>query len=83
MVKFLKDTMVTPRDSSWFEFYTLGQDKIIEPLKNSTLYQQDWVGLKQLDQQNKLQFLTCDGDHLRFTEQWFEDNIIPLINNNI
>jgi len=83
MVKFLKDTMVTPRDSSWFEFYTLGQDKIIEPLKNSTLYQQDWIGLKQLDQQNKLQFLTCDGDHLRFTQQWFEDNIIPLINNNI
>jgi len=83
MVKFLKDSMVTPRDSSWFEFYKLGQDKIIEPLKNSTLYQQDLLGLKHLDDINRLQFLTCDGDHLHFTQQWFEDNIIPLINNYI
>jgi len=81
MVKFLKDSMVTPRDSSWFEFYKIGQDKIIEPLRNTTLYQQDLLGLQQLSDHNRLQFLTCDGDHLQFTQQWFEDTIIPLINN--
>lgn len=39
MVKFLNDTVVQPKDSQWFEFYTSGQDKVIQPLKDSKVYE--------------------------------------------
>lgn len=35
MVKFLKDKMVQPIDSQWFQFYAPNQDKIIQPLAES------------------------------------------------
>jgi palmitoyl-protein thioesterase len=35
--------------------------------------------LKTMDQQSRIKFLETDGDHLRFTDQWFIDNIIPFL----
>jgi len=77
MVKFLNDTMVEPKESSWFEFYTPGQTKEIQPFKESVLYKEDRLGLKQMDDEGKLIFLAIEGDHLRFTDTWFIKNIIP------
>ncbi|XP_037936348.1 palmitoyl-protein thioesterase 1-like [Teleopsis dalmanni] len=77
MVKFLNDTIVQPKESQWFEFYTPGQDKEILPLKKSHVYK--CLGLEQLDLDGKLDFLGVEGDHLQLSEQWFIDNIIPLL----
>lgn len=38
LVMFTNDTMVVPKESEWFAFYTPGQDKEIMPLENSALY---------------------------------------------
>ncbi|KAL7647922.1 UNVERIFIED_CONTAM: hypothetical protein RMT77_001532 [Armadillidium vulgare] len=76
MVKFLQDSMVVPRESEWFGFYAPGQDEIVLPLRNTTLYQEDRLGLKILDEAGKLQFLTVDGDHLDFSDEWFVENIV-------
>lgn len=38
MVMFANDTMVIPKESSWFAFYTPGQDKEILSLDKSVLY---------------------------------------------
>jgi palmitoyl-protein thioesterase len=78
LVKFLKDTMVIPRESEWFGFYAPGQAKEIIPYNQTEIYQKDLIGLKTLDEQGKLKFLSVDGDHLRFTEQWFIDNILNI-----
>jgi len=83
MVKFTLDTMVQPIESEWFGFYESGSDSVVLPMRNTTLYQQDWIGLKTLDSQNKLQFMSVAGNHLQFTDQWFIQNIIPLLNNYI
>ena len=40
---------------------------------------QDWLGLKAMDGAGKLKFLTCDTDHLQFSEEWFIANLLPLI----
>jgi len=81
MITFLKDTMVQPIESERFEFYAPGQDKIIVPLRESPLYTEDWLGLQVLDKANKLKFLEVDGDHLRFTDTWFLENIVsPYLN---
>lgn len=98
MVKFLRDSMVQPRDSEWFAFYDEGQDKTVHTLQNSTvcwsaflrarcvhmfwqLYTEDWIGMRTLDEAGKLLFLSVDGDHLQFTDQWFETTIVPLLEN--
>lgn len=38
MVKFLNDTIVQPKETSWFEFYRDGQDREIDPLVKSKVY---------------------------------------------
>jgi len=38
MVMFTNDTMVIPKESEWFAFYSPGQDKEIMPLEQSVLY---------------------------------------------
>ncbi|XP_048414249.1 palmitoyl-protein thioesterase 1 [Stegostoma tigrinum] len=79
MVKFLNDTMVDPVDSEWFGFYKAGQAKDTYSLQESVLYKEDRLGLKTMDKAGKLQFLTVNGDHLQFSEEWFITNIIPYL----
>ena len=78
MVKFTEDSMVQPRESEWFGFYAPGQDKVVLSLQQTELYQQDWLGLKAMDEQGQLVFLAVDGDHLRFSDQWFSNEIIQV-----
>jgi len=79
MVQFTEDTMVQPRSSEYFGFYAPGQDKVEVTLQQTELYQQDWLGLQAMDQQNKLHFIPCVGDHLQFSDTWFVNNIIPFL----
>ncbi|XP_039283760.1 palmitoyl-protein thioesterase 1 [Nilaparvata lugens] len=76
MVKFNQDTMVIPRESEWFGFYTPGQGINITSLRDSRLYKEDRLGLQKMDKAGKLHFLEVDGDHLQFEMEWFIDNII-------
>ncbi len=79
LVKFLGDTVVIPKDSEHFAFYAENDTTKMIPLQESQLYIKDLLGLKTMDQQSRIKFLETDGDHLRFTDQWFIDNIIPLL----
>lgn len=76
MVMFSEDTVVIPRESSWFGFYEPGQDRIITPLRKSKIYIEDWLGLRSLDAAGRLHFLSTVGNHLQFTDSWFEQIII-------
>jgi palmitoyl-protein thioesterase len=79
LVKFLRDTMVTPHESEHFGFYEENNTSKIIPLRESTLYLNDLLGLKTMDEQSRIKFLESDTDHLQFTDQWFIDNIIPYL----
>jgi len=84
MVQFLNDTMVQPKQSEWFGWYVPGQDKDVQTLQETPLYQEDWLGLKEMDQNGQLTFLATIGDHLQFTKEWFIENIVtPFLNNTI
>jgi len=83
LVLFTKDSVVQPRESEWFGFYKDGQDKIVLDVQNTTLYQQDLIGLKYLMDNKRVDFIPCDGDHLEFTDAWFIQNLIPFLNNTI
>jgi palmitoyl-protein thioesterase len=79
LVKFLGDTVVIPRESEHFGFYAENDTSKMLSLQETPLYIKDLLGLKTMDQQSRIKFLETDGDHLRFTDQWFIDNIIPFL----
>eukprot|EP01104_Vermistella_antarctica_P018573 TRINITY_DN6933_c0_g1_i1.p1 TRINITY_DN6933_c0_g1~~TRINITY_DN6933_c0_g1_i1.p1 ORF type:complete len:314 (-),score=85.29 TRINITY_DN6933_c0_g1_i1:53-973(-) len=84
MVKFTEDTMVFPKESEWFDFFYANQTTDIEPLVDTPLYQEDWIGLKHLDQKNKIQYLAVEGNHLQFNTTWFVNYIVgPYFNNTL
>lgn len=57
MVKFLRDKIVTPIETSWFGFYAIGSDKKVLPLKETEFYASDKLGLKQMMKDGKLVFM--------------------------
>jgi len=76
LVTFEQDHFVIPRESQWFGYYTPGQSKEITNMTNSALYTEDRIGLKFLNEQNRIHFLSVDAGHLQMPAGWFEDNII-------
>ncbi|XP_054167911.1 palmitoyl-protein thioesterase 1-like [Oppia nitens] len=76
LVKFLNDSMVEPRESSLFGFYIAGQAQDIYKMKDTTLYTEDWIGLKELDISGRLHLYEVIGDHLQIDIKWFEEEIV-------
>lgn len=37
------------------------------------------LGLQQMDKDKKLHFLTADGDHLQFSDEFFDEQILPFL----
>jgi palmitoyl-protein thioesterase len=62
MVKFLKDKIVTPIETSWFGFYETGSDKRVLSLVESSFYTSDKLGLKQMMEDGKLVFMEVENE---------------------
>lgn len=82
LVQFLSDGMVVPRESSLFGFYARGQTKNMVPLENSSLYLEDRIGLKKLDETGRLHQIKVPGNHLQYKMSWFIDKIASVYLNN-
>lgn len=76
LVMFDNDTMVEPKESEWFGYYKPGQTSDMYTLQNSSLYTEDRLGLKALDEAGRIHFLSFPGNHLQFTTEWFIDAIV-------
>ncbi|XP_031632182.1 palmitoyl-protein thioesterase 1 isoform X2 [Contarinia nasturtii] len=81
LVKFSNDTIVQPIDTEWFQFYTPNQDRVIQPLAESNAAKN--LGLNDLVASNTIVFLETEGNHLKFTTEWFKKNILPYLNGEI
>ncbi|KAK9831273.1 hypothetical protein WJX74_010098 [Apatococcus lobatus] len=73
LFRFANDVTVVPRDSAWFSFFN-GQELVA--LKDQPIYQEDWIGLRALDNAGRLVFDEIPGGHMHFTLSWFQSNII-------
>lgn len=72
MFMFEHDQTAVPKESAWFaEVNTTSGE--VTPLKERELYKQDWLGLKVLDEEGKLDFKTVPGEHMHLTEQTLSD----------
>ena len=54
----------------------LGQDIFTQPLRDLSLYQEDWLGLRHLDEEGRLHMLEMSGDHMDFQWEWYIENIV-------
>ena len=77
LVEALKDTIIAPHASESHGFYEWGDEKTVVPLKETQGYKEDFIGLKTLDDDKKLELLTYEGEHLGFTAEWWAKNILP------
>ena len=51
----------------------------METLKESRLYREDRLGLKQMMEDDKLVFLEKKGRHLQIDDDWFIEEIVPYL----
>jgi len=79
LVMFNQDTVVYPKESAWFQ--SLDTDgKTVLPLNATDFYQQDYIGVKALNEAGKIQFVSIEGDHLQFSKEDIENTFIPFLN---
>jgi palmitoyl-protein thioesterase len=64
-VKNANDTVIIPKESSWFEFFD--RDMNLVKLVDSDFYVNDYIGLRYLNEANRVQFVEWQGDHVSFT----------------
>ena len=77
LIKFAKDTMIIPKETAWFQFYD--ENKKVADLTESDFYKEDFIGVKKLNEEKKIEFLTFDGNHLHFTKDEIEKYMIPSL----
>ncbi|KAJ5651858.1 hypothetical protein N7507_009284 [Penicillium longicatenatum] len=71
MYMFEDDTVAVPKESAHFADVN-GTDGTITPLQERKIYVEDWIGLKILDKQNKLDFRTTPGEHMHLSDEVLE-----------
>jgi len=80
LVEALNDTMVVPHASESHGFWAWGQkgsDATVVALRDTDGYKGDWLGLKTMDENKQLDTYTYEGDHLRFSSSFWDQNILP------
>lgn len=66
MLVFKDDVTVIPKESGWFASVNETEDsRTIKKMENTTLYQEDWIGLKTLDERGALTFGELEGEHMQ------------------
>jgi palmitoyl-protein thioesterase len=84
VVEATKDTMIEPKESELFGMWkwgTEGRKAPIVAMRDSEGYKGDWIGLKTLDQAGKLKNASFVGEHIRFSNEFWDENVLPLLGN--
>lgn len=72
MVMFDTDDVVVPKESAFFAEVNLTNSEVTE-LRDRKIYQEDWLGLKDLDEKGRLDFLTVPGHHMQLQDANLRD----------
>ncbi|KAJ5588077.1 hypothetical protein N7537_010755 [Penicillium hordei] len=68
MFMFEEDTVAVPKESALFSEVNVTSGEVT-PLHERPIYKEDWLGLKQLDEQGKLDFNTAPGQHMHLSQK--------------
>ncbi|XP_074268974.1 uncharacterized protein LOC141592277 isoform X1 [Silene latifolia] len=72
LIMFEEETIITPRESSWFGYYPDGSTNVILPFNETQLYKEDLIGLKALHEAGKVTFKKAPGEHVNLSDALYE-----------
>ncbi|KAL3497551.1 hypothetical protein ACH5RR_040283 [Cinchona calisaya] len=68
LIMFEHDTVLVPKETSWFGYYPDGAFKPVLAPQQTELYIEDWIGLKTLDDAGRVKYVKVSGNHLRISK---------------
>ena len=68
MFMFDEDTVAIPKESAIFAEVNITSGTVT-PLQERPIYKEDWLGLKKLDEQGRLDFKSVPGQHMHLTDK--------------
>lgn len=77
LVKYMKDISLIPNESAWFGYIDANSRTVT--MQETNVYKKNRLGLEQLKNEGKLMLLESPLQHLELDEQWFRQNIIPIL----
>lgn len=77
LVMFTDDVTINPKETAWFQYYD--ENLTLQTMEQTKLYQEDYIGLKTLDQSKKITKVELPGGHLRFTDEDVQKTFIPFL----
>lgn len=72
MYVFEEDKTVIPKESGWFSEVNTTSQKVTK-LQDRSIYIEDWLGLKWLDERERLEFRTLEGGHMQLSDELLID----------
>ncbi|XP_059633858.1 uncharacterized protein LOC132276449 [Cornus florida] len=78
-----QDSVLVPKETSWFWYYPDGSKDTVLPANQTSLYTEDWIGLKTLDDAGKVTYLSVPGEHANMSFSDMQTYIVPYINGSI
>jgi len=83
LVMALNDTVVEPKESEQHGFWAWGDQthSKIETIFQTQAYQENWLGLQTLNNTGRLDLLSFEGEHIRFSQQFWDQTILPYFDN--
>ena len=74
---FSQDTVIDPPETAIFG--ELQIDRSVKDVHDTDLYKNDLIGLAQLEAANKITWKKIEGNHLQFTEDFVQHELIPFL----
>ena len=72
MYMFAEDKTVVPKESAFFaEVNTTSEE--VTSLQERDIYREDWIGLRFLDEEKRLDFRIADGGHMQLSDEILTD----------
>jgi len=77
LIEATNDTTISPHVSESHGYFDPLSAETIQPLKQTEGYRQDFIGLKTLDESGRLNQLQYPGEHLKFTDEFWANVVLP------
>ncbi|KAI9087020.1 hypothetical protein K1719_017945 [Acacia pycnantha] len=79
LIMFEHDNVLIPKETAWFGYYPDGSFSPVLPPQKTKLYIEDWIGLRKLDEEGKVQFISVEGGHLGISREDMKKHVVPYL----
>ncbi|KAJ7952551.1 palmitoyl-protein thioesterase 1-like [Quillaja saponaria] len=79
LIMFQHDTVLIPKETSWFGYYPDGSFQPVLSPQQTKLYTEDWIGLRSLDEAGRVKYISVQGDHLGISVRDMTKYVVPYL----